>query len=220
MDLDEKIRTRLDELIDMGDRVLGTRRNYAGIIPRDAHVNGQMAHQWATSVQNILSSVFGKDSEHYRNFAKQIEQRLTFSPASRAQGVLKAAKDDYENGQLFEVRRLVEAELFGSFLDQAVHLHSSGYYQAAAVVVGCVLEDGLRKLCKRKGFSLSDKVKLDKMNADLAKSGVYSKLVNKKITALADLRNNAAHGKWDNFGSDDVNEMIRSVRAIMEEHFS
>jgi hypothetical protein len=50
--------------------------------------------------------------------------------------------------------------------------------------------------------------KLDKMNADLAKAGAYNKLVQKQITALADIRNDAAHGHYDQFSKDDVSSMI------------
>jgi hypothetical protein len=58
--------------------------------------------------------------------------------------------------------------------------------------------------------------KLDKMNADLAKAGVYNKLVQKRITALADLRNSAAHGRPEQFSKDDVMNMIREVKQIIE----
>lgn len=84
---------------------------------------------------------------------------------------------------------MIEAEVFDDFLEQGANLLDSGYYQPAAVVIGSVLEDGLRKLCARQEIELSAKPKLDTMNAALAKSGVYSKLTQKRITALADIRN-------------------------------
>jgi hypothetical protein len=37
---------------------------------------------------------------------------------------------------------------------------------------------------------------------------------------LADIRNKAAHGKWDEFTKDDVEDMLRQVRQFMEAHFS
>ena len=65
------------------------------------------------------------------------------------------------------------------------------------MIAGCVLEDGLRKLCQKNGITLPEKPKLDKMNADLAKAGVLSKLVQKRITALADLKVNPCSGvEW------------------------
>lgn len=164
--------------------------------------------------------MFGQDSDHYRSFIAQVSSYLTFSPAYRAQGVLRAAREDYCGGHLFQVRRLVEAEIFDGFLEQAEYLLDLGYYQAAAVIAGGVLEDGLRKLCERNGIQITAKPKLDTMNADLAKAGMFSTLVQKRITALADLRNKAAHGQWDEFESKDVAEMVAAVRRLMEEHFA
>ncbi|MBI5892788.1 MAG: HEPN domain-containing protein [Deltaproteobacteria bacterium] len=220
MHIDEKIKRRLDELIATGEQVLATKRSPGTNVIGDFRVDTQMAYQWATSVQNLLVRVFGQEGEHYKNFSAQVTNHLTFSPTYRAQGILKAAKDDYENEQLFEVRSLIEAELFDDFLEQSEHLLNSGYYQPAAVIAGCVLEDGLWKLCEKEGIALPSKPKLDTMNSALAKVGVFSKLVQKRITALADLRNKAAHGQWDQFTKEDVIEMIQAVRRIMEEHFA
>ncbi len=218
--VNEKVKARLTELIDIGEKVLSTKRSPGQNVIGDYRVDSQMAHQWATSVQNLLSRVFGKDSEHYQNFTIQVNGHLTYSPTFRAQGILKAAKDDYENGYLFDVKQQIEAELFDDFLEQAHYLYDSGYHQPAAVIAGCVLEDGLRKLCLTNGISIPNKPKMDQMNAELAKLGTYNKLTQKRITALADLRNRAAHGQWDQFTRDDVDEMIRSVRKFMEEHFA
>jgi hypothetical protein len=220
MTTDEKILTRLTELITMGDRVLATQQDPGPNVIGDDVVDTQLAYQWATSVQNLLARVFGRDSEHYKNFTAQAGTYLSFSPVYQAQGILRAAKDDYENGHLFELRRLVEAEVFDDFLEQAEHLFDSGYFQAAAVVAGCVLEDGLRKLCVANQVAVAPKPKLDTMNADLAKAGVFSVLIQKRITALADLRHKAAHGKWTEFTRDDVKEMVQAIRRFMEEHFA
>jgi hypothetical protein len=46
-------------------------------------------------------------------------------------------------------------------------------------------------MCTEKGLPIG---KRDKMNADLAKGGAYHKFRQKQITALADIRNSAAHG--------------------------
>jgi ribosomal protein L29 len=56
------------------------------------------------------------------------------------------------------------------------------------------------------------------MNSDLAKAGVYNKLTQKQITALADLRNKAAHGQWEEFTKGDVDEMRRSIQRIMTKY--
>jgi hypothetical protein len=61
---------------------------------------------------------------------------------------------------------------------------------AAAVIAGTVLETARRQLCKDHHQQLGS---LGRMNADLAKAGVYNSLMQKRITALAAIRNSAAH---------------------------
>jgi len=221
MKADEKVLKRLAELLELGSTVLSTKQlpppNYIGF---DSSVNSETAYQWFTSAQNLLARVFGTDSEHYKNFTAQGQKSLSYSPVVRAQGVLKAAKDDLEHGHLFDLRRLVAAEVFDEFLDQASALVAAGYHQPAAVVAGCVLEDGLKKLSSGANVSLPPKPKLDSMNSELAKAGVYNKLTQKRITAIADLRNNAAHGNWDQFTQRDVEDTIRWIREFMEAHFA
>ncbi len=78
----------------------------------------------------------------------------------------------------------------------------------------------MRKLCARQEIELSPRPKLDTMNAALAKSGAYNKLTQKRVTALADIRNRAAHAEWDEFTNADVDVMLRDVRQFMEPHFA
>jgi hypothetical protein len=49
-------------------------------------------------------------------------------------------------------------------------LQRTDYYVAAAVIAGTVLETALRDLCQRNQEGLGT---LDRMNAELAKKGVY-----------------------------------------------
>ena len=53
------------------------------------------------------------------------------------------------------------------------------------------------------------------MNAELVKAGVYNNLTQKRITALAAVRNSAAHGKLDEFTKDDVSAMIRDEQRFV-----
>ena len=84
--------------------------------------------------------------------------------------------------------------------------------------MGCVLEDTLRKLCSKNDIELPDRPGLDRMNAQLVKKEVYSKLELKKVTAWADIRTKAAHGYWDKFQKEDVDDMLRGVRRFVTNH--
>jgi hypothetical protein len=118
--------------------------------------------------------------------------------------------EDYKGGFLTSLKHLIQADVFDSELEQAKELLTNGYKVAAAVIV--VLETTLRDLCTREGLPHS---KLDKMNAALAKAGIYNKLQQKRITALADIRNSAAHGKPEEFSDEDVTNMIRDVEQFL-----
>jgi hypothetical protein len=223
MKLDQKIIGRFQELIEEGEKVLTTRysRSRPGIVYfGDNGVDSGMSHQWGTSALNFLSRVMGRDSDYYVRFNQIFGNFHDYTPVKTGLGILKAAKADYEHGYLLDTRMLIQAEIFDEFLEQAEHLLDAGYDGPSAVIAGCVLEDGLRKLCQSKGVLLPNKPKLDTMNSELAKAGVYNSLVQKRITSWADLRNKAAHGKWTEFTTSDVKQMIDEVRRFMETYMS
>jgi hypothetical protein len=223
MKLDTKVLARLDELVEKGNRVLSTSHDaYPSnvLIANRHHVNPLEAHKWGMSCQNLLERVFGRDSLFQTEFARRFREFPKSRYVTEAHGIVLSARDEYQQGFLFETRTLIEAEVFEDFLEQAEFLLRAGYIGASAVIVGCVLEDGLRKRHNRVGLPPPEKPKLDLMNADLAKEGVYNKLVQKQITALADLRNKAAHGQWDQFSDADVTNMLSQVRSILVNHLS
>jgi len=226
MNIDQKIIDRFQKLIDFESEIMKTRVQGGGedmYDPPYDFVSKEQAHQWGVSCLHIIKRVFGETSDHYTKFNVEFpnfSNNENYYHIKRALGILKAAKDDFENGYLFETQVLIQAEVFDDFLEQAEHLLSNGYHEPAAVIAGAVLEDGLRKLCSRRGISLPAKPSIDPMNVALAKGGAYTSLVQKRITALADLRNKAAHGKWSEFSKEDVKEMLAQVRHFMEQHFS
>ena len=194
MSTEDRISARLDELVDLGKKVLATRRSPAPNHMTSDFVDVQLMNQWLTSCLNLIGKIFGESSPHYFRLKEQFPNYPKYPNAQQAFGVLLSAKDDFDSGAIFDIRRLIEAEVFDDFLEQAEHLLEVGYFQPAAVVIGSVLEDGVRKLCQANDIPASEKPKLDWMNSELAKKAVYSKLIQKRITAIADLRNSAAHG--------------------------
>jgi HEPN domain-containing protein len=116
---------------------------------------------------------------------------------------------------LFNVRALVQAEVLDNALEQAAELLRAGYKDPACVVAGVTLETALKELCTRQGVAHG---KLDKMNADLCKAGVYNMGWQKQITAWAERRNKAAHGDWAVYNNADVDDMIKGVTRFIAEY--
>ena len=182
-------------------------------------VDGNALLEWKVKVRNLLSRVCGTDSQHLEQFNKNESGFYSTNDdiLLSLKAVFTAAKEDFEGGYLATTRSMVQAEVFDNELEQARELQSNGFTTAAAVVAGVVLETTLRELCDRESIPNG---KLDKMNADLAKAGDYHKLIQKRITALADIRNSAAHGKPAEFTSNDVEDMIRDVERFVTEHLT
>lgn len=214
-----KFSKRFTELEEEMERIGGTLHTVQSPhFGSSEQVDTEALAEWKVKAKNLLVKVCGRDSEHYQTFI-EVEKPGGFSSSysiyKRVRSVFRAAKDDFEGGYLISVKSLVQAEVFESELEQAAELLSGGYKLAAAVIAGVVLETGLRELCNSHNFEHG---KLDKMNADLAKQGVYNKLQQKRITALADIRNNAAHGKPDEFSEDDVALMIRDIEQFLAQY--
>lgn len=134
-------------------------------------------------------------------------------------GVLASLKADLEAGFLDEASRLIRGELFADFLEMAQHLAEEGYKDAAAVVAGSALEAHLRQLCQVSGIDVATEDgrqrKAESLNADLAKADVYSKLDQKSVTAWLGLRNDAAHGRYDRYGLEQVTLLVSCVRDFV-----
>lgn len=179
------------------------------------HVDENLVLNWKVKVKNLLSNLCGEKSQHFSAFVeagKASSFTTNYSLLQQMKAVFMAAKEDFEGGYLNSVRNLVQAEVFDNELDQAKELLNSGYASAAAVIAGVVLETTIRNLCSDNGIPFG---KLDKMNADLAKQGVYNSLIQKRITALAGIRNSAAHGKIEEFNKDDVSAMIDEIERFV-----
>jgi len=178
-------------------------------------VDQSLLDEWQVKVRNLLAKSCGKDSEHYIVFiaaGKPKKFDTNYTRFNRLNPVFRAAKEDYEGGYLISIKALIQAEVFESELEQAQELLNSGYRLASAVISGIVLETSLRELCNQNSIPHSN---LDKMNADLAKKGIYNKLQQKRITVIANIRNSAAHGKPDEFTNLDVESMIKDIERFL-----
>lgn len=209
---------RFDELQAQATEIAATqqskRSEYSGSYKE---VDRERLLGWTVKVKNLLANACGKESEHYRAFDAADEPQSfedNVARFMRVRSVFVAAKEDFEGGYLSSVRTLVQAEVFTDELEQARELLSAGYAAAAAVITGVVLETNLRELCTRHGVATG---KLERMNADLVKAGAYNVLVQKKVTALAAIRNSAAHGNTTEFTPADVAAMLADVERLLDE---
>jgi len=133
-------------------------------------------------------------------------------------GIAEALKVAYASGYLYRIEELIHADLFADFLAMGEYLLEEGYKDPAAVIIGGVLEEHLRKLCLKNSIAIivnNRFKKADAMNADLTKSNVYNRLDQKNITAWLDLRNKAAHGRYTEYTDDQVGVALLGIRDFI-----
>lgn len=89
-------------------------------------------------------------------------------------------------------------------------------------MAGSVLEKHLRNLCDKNQIEThtqKDEKLIPKkatlLNAELSKANITSKLDEKATTAWLDLRNKAAHGKYDEYSKEQVKFLIQSITDFM-----
>jgi hypothetical protein len=210
----EDFTRRVDQLIAQADAAIAT-----GFYTRAGQqfVDAGLAAGLNAASLSFLSNVFGLEHPFVKTFEERTKSNYMTS-AKAAREILVAAKTEMEGGWSTRVRGLVTAEVFTDFIDMADYLLSEGYKDAAAVMIGSVLEEHLRELCRTAGIVTELErdgerrpKKADLMNSELAANNVYSKLDQKSITAALDLRNKAAHGQYGEYSKEQVSLTYQTV---------
>ena len=153
----------------------------------------------------------------------RIKNLDAYKHASRLLGVVQGLKKDFENGYLLSIEELIHADTFSDFLESAEELLTSHHYLAAAVIIGSVLENHLKKLSIKNDLPITEikfdgneiYLKADRLNSELKKRDVYNKIKQQQITGYLAIRNAAAHGNFDEFNEADVKQLLDGVREFI-----
>lgn len=197
----------------LGQGVLSTGRKY----DFKTYVDKGLQMGFRTGSLSFIKSLYGDSHIFYQDFNTQLMGQ--YDTATQAGiNILKAIRHEIDQDWLTTISQIVSAEIFSDFLEMADHLLEHKYKDPAAVIIGSVLEEHIRQLCKNHGIDTTflkggDMVpkKADTMNADLAKASVYNLMVQKNVTAWLDLRNKAAHGQYTEYNIDNVKLMYQGV---------
>jgi hypothetical protein len=211
----DRIKGKFERLLEEGTKIL--RASGWDGRQHNTHPDDVDYRRFRTEALNLVRIVCGPQSDHYRELSRIAEGEKTATNSYYFKdcfGILQAAKRDFDDDLLFDLRAVVAAEVLGDFIDQAEALLGAGYHIAAASLAGAVLEDAMRKLCAARGLPVPEKTTIDALNADLGRAGIYDKLIHKRILGLADVRNNADHGHFDKISKDDADDMVRYVRRF------
>ena len=223
--MDKKIFEELDRLEKQGSEVLKTKKVVRLEFSSGESVDEVSFSVFRATIGSFIDKFYGSDHLYYKesqsssgswyNDSKNVEKSLE---------ILRVIREEFESGFFFlNLRGLIEGEIFSDYLEMAEHLLEQGYKDAAAVIIGSTLENHLRQLCSANSIDTKRKdnrgrlvpKKADQLNSELAKKGVYNRLDLKNVTAWLDLRNNAAHGNYDEYSQEHVSLMLSGVMNFM-----
>lgn len=217
----EKIIFKIESLISEANSILkliNNQKEDSSIIINKA-LDHTKFYAFRTSALSFLNSILEHKSIYYGKFNSGVNYFEDYSLVLAIE-LLTRIKEDVMDGWLTDVKSLLSAELFSNFLDMAEHLIDENYKDAAAVIIGGVLEENLRILCTKNEidvFTIDAKTNKHKnknaenLNVDLCKKGVYNTVVQKSITSWLAIRNNAAHCHYGEYDLPQVKNLLSSV---------
>lgn len=133
--------------------------------------------------------------------------------------ILKSVKARFESS-LFDIRQLVQADLFDSELDAAKELAKQGFTRAAGALGGVVLERHLKQVCDSHNLKVSKKnPSIADLNDTLKAGNAIETPEWRFVQHLADIRNLCDHHKAADPTKDQVDDLVNGVAKITKTHF-
>lgn len=112
---------------------------------------------------------------------------------------------------LFDIKQLVQADLFDSELDAARELLKNKFLRPAGAIAGVVLEKHLAQVCENHGVKVKRNPGIADLNDALKAAGVIDVPRWRFIQHLGDYRNLCDHNKGVEPTDDQVRELIDGV---------
>jgi len=133
--------------------------------------------------------------------------------------IVESVKARFESS-LFDIRQLVQADLFDSELDAASELLRQKFTRAAGALAGVVLERHLAQVCANHEVTISKKNPgISDLSAVLKEAHVFDVPQWRFVQHLADIRNLCDHSKTVDPTAEQVADLISGVAKVTKTVF-
>lgn len=187
-------------------------------------------YEAASIAQSVIHDTVGRGHPVMR----ALDEAVKAGDWTKILGACKAVLALYDQGVLPSPTLRIAHEIEGSILDiaqaQAQAAEVAGDQSAkqlgfaiSAFLTGAALEDALRRLCDAGSLTYDpQRSTIAKLQAVLYQPSksieVITQSENKQITAWADTRNKADHGKFGEITHTEVVAMLMGVRAFVDKY--
>jgi hypothetical protein len=149
-------------------------------------------------------------------YEKKVGPDAAINQFDQQLNILKSIERRFES-TLFDIKQLVQADLFDSELDSAKELNKNKFTRGAGAIAGVVLEKHLGQVLTNHNLKSTKKnASISDYNDILKSSEVYDTPTWRKIQHLGDIRNLCDHNKTREPKQEEVDELISGVDAIIK----
>lgn len=133
--------------------------------------------------------------------------------------IVESLKERFDSS-LYEIKELLQADLFDSELGEAKELNKKGFHRAAGAICGVVIEKHLHQVCSTRGIPISKKnPAINDYNELLKSNNVIDIPTWRLIQRLGDIRNLCDHNKTEEPTSDSISDLIDGTDKIIKTIF-
>ena len=130
--------------------------------------------------------------------------------------ILKSLETRF-NSSLYDIKQLLQADLFDSEIDAARELCKKGFYRAAGAICGVVIEKHLSEVCKQREIKVNKKNPvINDYNQLLKDNDVIDTPTWRYIQRLGDLRNLCDHKKAEEPTEDNIKDLIEGTDKVIK----
>jgi hypothetical protein len=178
-----------------------------------AHFEIPKGRKEATYATYVISDAL-RGTQVSRHGEIVADRRTAMAHLEQQLAILRAAERRLDSA-LFDIRRLVQADLFDSELDAAREVAKHKFLRAAGVIAGVVLEKHLGEVCVAHGVIVTKKDPgISHLNDRLKDEGIIDVPQWRQIQYLGDLRNLSGHDKKTEPTEQQIADLIAGVDRI------
>jgi hypothetical protein len=207
------------------------RQSYESWYSESLALLGQLLPDRANNFIGLYEKPKGRKSIDYGNYVIQdylqglvlthrgetkVDTKAAVPQFRQQLAILKAAKTRFESS-LFEIRQLVQADVFDGEIDAARELLKNRFLRAAGAIAGVVLEKHLRQVCDDHVIKVTKKNPgISDLNALLKANSVIDVPRWRHISMLGDIRNLCAHNKQKEPTAQQVTDLIDGTDKMLK----
>ena len=155
----------------------------------------------------------------YRGLQKVLGPEAAIPHFQQQLAILNSVDARFESS-LFDIRQLVQADLFDSELEAATELNNKKFSRAAGALAGVVLERHLGQVCDNHNINIRKRnPTISDFNDALKKSEVIEIVQWRFVQSLGDIRNLCDHDKKVEPTTDQVDDLISGTMKIIKTMF-